>query len=326
MADANYQRRTRDYKLFSIVVGAGAYPTLCHCRAGRLVVLTLLLNSWLAVAAAVTALAVVPAGTGRLILVGIHLLDGFVAVDALAAVEGIQLILLDDVDELVGIVGILGIAAVAQALGPAAVVPHVKLIEHAVARRLEELGMVKVGILRSTIFAVSHCAERVTCAIDLTLPVIGLDAEVVVGLAGHLALADAALQDALGQRDAGRNTELAFMLQGYCLVALDIVKISLMFGLCRCPKGAKHGKKQAKNQYLLVYRKNFYNFAFQLKTHNFIMTEKKITTKVRVYSYNELNEEQKKLVDMAREATTHSYSPYSNFKVGAALKLDNGEV
>ena len=56
------------------------------------------------------------------------------------------------------------------------------------------------------------------------------------------------------------------------------------------------------------------------------MVEKKITTKVRVYSYNELTEEQKNLVDMAREATTHSYSPYSNFKVGAALKLDNGGV
>lgn len=56
------------------------------------------------------------------------------------------------------------------------------------------------------------------------------------------------------------------------------------------------------------------------------MDEKKITTKVRVYSYNELTEEQKKLVDMAREATMHSYSPYSNFKVGAALLLDNGEI
>jgi len=56
------------------------------------------------------------------------------------------------------------------------------------------------------------------------------------------------------------------------------------------------------------------------------MDEKKITTKVQVYSYNELTEEQKKLVDMAREATTHSYSPYSNFKVGAALMLENGEM
>lgn len=56
------------------------------------------------------------------------------------------------------------------------------------------------------------------------------------------------------------------------------------------------------------------------------MTENKITTKVRVYSYNELTEEQKKLVDMAREATTRSYSPYSQFKVGSALLLDNGEI
>ena len=56
------------------------------------------------------------------------------------------------------------------------------------------------------------------------------------------------------------------------------------------------------------------------------MNEKKITTKVRVYSYNELTEEQKKLVDLAREATMNSYSPYSNFKVGAALLLDNGEI
>jgi len=56
------------------------------------------------------------------------------------------------------------------------------------------------------------------------------------------------------------------------------------------------------------------------------MTEKKITTKIRVYSYNELTEEQKKLVDLAREATKNSYSPYSQFKVGAALELDNGEV
>jgi len=56
------------------------------------------------------------------------------------------------------------------------------------------------------------------------------------------------------------------------------------------------------------------------------MTEKKITTKVRVCFYNELTEEQKKLVDLAREATSHSYAPYSNFHVGAALMLDNGEI
>jgi cytidine deaminase len=32
------------------------------------------------------------------------------------------------------------------------------------------------------------------------------------------------------------------------------------------------------------------------------------------------------LVDQARQAAQHSYSPYSEFKVGAALRLTNGEV
>ncbi|MCF0182644.1 MAG: cytidine deaminase [Muribaculaceae bacterium] len=54
------------------------------------------------------------------------------------------------------------------------------------------------------------------------------------------------------------------------------------------------------------------------------MTEIKITTKIQVYSYNELTEEQKKLCDLAKEATKASYAPYSNFHVGAALLLDNG--
>lgn len=55
------------------------------------------------------------------------------------------------------------------------------------------------------------------------------------------------------------------------------------------------------------------------------MTEKNITTKIQVFDYTELNEEDKKLVDMAREATKASYAPYSNYHVGAALLLDNGE-
>ncbi|MBQ0116217.1 MAG: cytidine deaminase [Bacteroidales bacterium] len=56
------------------------------------------------------------------------------------------------------------------------------------------------------------------------------------------------------------------------------------------------------------------------------MTELKITAKIQVYSYIELNETQKKLVDMAREATKNSYAPYSNFNVGAAILLDNGVI
>lgn len=54
------------------------------------------------------------------------------------------------------------------------------------------------------------------------------------------------------------------------------------------------------------------------------MTEKEIPAKIQVYAYNELNETEKKLVDLAREATKSSYTPYSHFNVGAALLLDNG--
>lgn len=54
------------------------------------------------------------------------------------------------------------------------------------------------------------------------------------------------------------------------------------------------------------------------------MTEKNISTKIQVLTYNELNSEDKKVVDLAKEATKSSYTPYSHFNVGAALLLDNG--
>ncbi len=54
------------------------------------------------------------------------------------------------------------------------------------------------------------------------------------------------------------------------------------------------------------------------------MKEKILTTKIQVLAYNELNDADKKVVDLAKEATKSSYTPYSHFNVGAALLLDNG--
>lgn len=54
------------------------------------------------------------------------------------------------------------------------------------------------------------------------------------------------------------------------------------------------------------------------------MTEKNFVTKIQIYSYTELSEEDKNLVNLAKEATKASYAPYSNFHVGAALLLNNG--
>jgi len=51
-----------------------------------------------------------------------------------------------------------------------------------------------------------------------------------------------------------------------------------------------------------------------------------ICAKVRIFSYNELSNEEKSLIDMAKMSVKGSYSPYSGFSVGAAALLANGEI
>ncbi|MCF6241746.1 MAG: cytidine deaminase [Bacteroidales bacterium] len=43
-------------------------------------------------------------------------------------------------------------------------------------------------------------------------------------------------------------------------------------------------------------------------------------------NYAELNTEDQKLLKKAKEITDNSYAPYSNFHVGAAVLLENGEI
>lgn len=56
------------------------------------------------------------------------------------------------------------------------------------------------------------------------------------------------------------------------------------------------------------------------------MKEITITTRLQELSFAELTPEYARLVDTARQATERSYAPYSHFRVGAAILLDNGEV
>jgi len=51
-----------------------------------------------------------------------------------------------------------------------------------------------------------------------------------------------------------------------------------------------------------------------------------ITAKIQIYSYDELHPEEKKLIDCAKEACSNAYAPYSQFQVGAAVLLANGEI
>jgi cytidine deaminase len=52
----------------------------------------------------------------------------------------------------------------------------------------------------------------------------------------------------------------------------------------------------------------------------------KITAKIIVCDYNELNNTEKIVVDAAKKAVKSAYCPYSHFQVGAAVLLGNGEI
>lgn len=56
------------------------------------------------------------------------------------------------------------------------------------------------------------------------------------------------------------------------------------------------------------------------------MKEIKIEIAAKEYMYSELCEADRLLVDAAKEATRASYSPYSRFKVGAAILMENGDL
>ena len=56
------------------------------------------------------------------------------------------------------------------------------------------------------------------------------------------------------------------------------------------------------------------------------MKEKEIKTLIKVYDYEELSAEDRELVDAAKAMTRSSYAPYSRFHVGAAIRMDGGEI
>lgn len=56
------------------------------------------------------------------------------------------------------------------------------------------------------------------------------------------------------------------------------------------------------------------------------MKEIDINIKIGSCQPDELSDDDRKLVETAKVATGHSYSPYSHFAVGAALRLDDGTV
>ena len=56
------------------------------------------------------------------------------------------------------------------------------------------------------------------------------------------------------------------------------------------------------------------------------MKEQSLTIKWKVMAADELSADDLKLVNAAKSATDGSWSPYSGFSVGAALRLDDGTI
>jgi len=56
------------------------------------------------------------------------------------------------------------------------------------------------------------------------------------------------------------------------------------------------------------------------------MTEIKITHTLSVFSWSDLTERAKEAINAAKDVSYKAYAPYSNFKVGAAVVLENGSV
>lgn len=56
------------------------------------------------------------------------------------------------------------------------------------------------------------------------------------------------------------------------------------------------------------------------------MKEIELKNTILLARFEELNDQDKELVELAKEATQRAYAPYSNFHVGAALRVKNGQI
>jgi len=56
------------------------------------------------------------------------------------------------------------------------------------------------------------------------------------------------------------------------------------------------------------------------------MRNRIIETSVNIYNFDELSATQQQLIEKAKEQVVKAYAPYSDFHVGAAVELENGEI
>ena len=85
--------------------------------------------------------------------------------------------------------------------------------------------MVFVGILYFVVFTEAFPPPVIVMVNTFPLPVVALDAEMVIRPAGQIALSGSGFQQSLRQRDAGWNFVFVLLLDGQILVFPDIAVV-----------------------------------------------------------------------------------------------------
>jgi hypothetical protein len=140
-----------------------------------------------------------------------------------------QVVLLDDLDEQLGIFRIGGIARLFEAMRPCMVVGDVMVEQFGIALAgAQKLRMVAIAVEHRGIDPEALALGIVIVVILLALPdPVAFDAEMVARHLGQCAVAISALQQALRQRDAGRNPALQHLLHRKAGIGIDV------FGTCQ---------------------------------------------------------------------------------------------
>ena len=161
-------------------------------------------------------------------------------------VVAMEAVALYEADEQMGVSGVGGVACRFESVGPAFVVVALEGEEGGIAAAPgEEEGMVFIGgknvwidseFLSNGVVVFQHdgAGPRGAC----------LDAEMVVGLGGKEALPGAALEEALGEGDAGGDAVFVHLLHGEGLVALDVGRV----GVGLRAKDGEDGEEEAEGE------------------------------------------------------------------------------
>ena len=161
-------------------------------------------------------------------------------------VVAMEAVALYEADEQMGVSGVGGVACRFESVGPAFVVVALEGEEGGIAATLgEEEGMVFIGgkyvwinseFLSNGVVVFQHdgAGPRGAC----------FDAEMVVGLGGKEALPGAALEEALGEGDAGGDAVFVHLLHGEGFVALDVGRV----GVGLRAKDGEDGEEEAEGE------------------------------------------------------------------------------